>query len=344
MRGALRPPRLLPPLAGERIIATMMRLALVATLLVCLPTSALTAQDQFQLDDGHWQQVERYAPDSPEGELQAARKALVQGHPKTATKLAEAWISQYPNHPMLAEAHLVRGDALVARQKYFNALYDYEYVIRTYPASPQFHTALQREFEIARLYTQGLNRKFLGMRLLPADGEGEELLIRIQERAPGSQLGEQASLTLSDYYFDKGEMELAAEAYELFLQNYPESDHREWSMLRLIQASLARFKGPPFDPTGLIEAAQRLRMYREEYPAAAEKLGADALLVRIDESLALGSLDAARWYELRHEPVSAAYIYQRVIADHPQTSAAQEAARRLDALDVTVAALPGNDQ
>lgn len=307
---------------------------------VCVAGGVAVAQERYRLSDEGWDAVQPPEPGSPEAELQAIRTALAEGHADRARELADAWIEQHPNHPLLVEAYLLRGDAKSANRRYYRALFDYEYVIRVYPASEQFHTALEREYEIARLYVNGLNRFFLGFRILPAEGEGEELLIRIQERAPGTAIGEKAMLTLADYYFRKAQMDLAADAYDLFLQNYPDSDHREWAMLRLIQANLARFKGPAFDATGLIEAAQRLKMYRDEYPAAAERLGADALLVRIDESLALKELVTAEWYEVRHLPVSAAYVYSRVVDEYPQTAAAHTALARLQALGVDPAKLP----
>lgn len=296
--------------------------------------SVAPAQERYDLRAGEWRAQEALPPDSPGGKLQTIRKLIAEEKGDAARKQATAWIKQYPNHPQLVEAHLLRGDAQCVRGRYYEALYDYEYVIRNYPASDEYRTALEREFEIARIFTGGLNRHFLGFRLLPADGEGEELYIRLQERAPGSDLGEKASLALSDYYFDQGQMDLAAEAYDLFLENYPQSEHREWSMLRLIQASLARFRGPQFDPTGLIEAAQRLRMYREEFPASADRIGADALLVRINESLALKDLTSAGWYEQRNKDVSAAFLYRRVVETYPQTAAAQRALARLEELDV----------
>lgn len=288
-----------------------------------------TAQDRYELQGGQWQKQPTYPADTPEGKIQIIRKNLAKGDAKQAESLAKRWIDQYPNHPLLVEARLLRGDARVARNKYYKSLYDYEYVIRTYPGSEQFHIALQREFEIANLFIKGMNRKFLGLRMLPADGEGEELLVRIQERAPGSELGEAASLTLADYYYEQRNMTSAADAYDLFLLNYPQSEQREWAMLRLIQANLARFKGPQFDPTGLIEAAQRLKAYRQAYPAAADRIGADALLVRIDESLATKHYLAAKWHRVRGEDVSAAYIYERIITDYPQTSAAELALQEL---------------
>lgn len=296
--------------------------------------SPAVAQERFELQGGDWQAQPSYPADSPEGQLQAIRKTLAQGRGERAQKLADSWIKRYPNHPLLVEAYLLRGDAKVQRGRYYESLFDYEYLIRNYPSSEQFHTALEREFEIARMFTGGVNRHFLGFRILPAEGEGEELFIRIQERSPGSEIGERASLGLSDYYFDAGQMDLAAEAYDLFLQNYPRSTQREWAMLRLIQASLARFRGPDFDPTGLIEAGQRLRMFQGEFPASADRIGAAALLVRINESLATKDLRSAQWYERRDRDASAAFLYRRIIEQYPETIAAQRAIGRLAALDV----------
>lgn len=302
---------------------------------ITTPSAAL-AQDTYVLDEDGWVKTDAPEPGSPEAALQAVRRALAEDRPGDAKSLASEWIEDYPNHPMIAEAYLLRGDAKVARANYYRALFDYEFLIRRYPGTEQFVTALEREYELARRYTgvDGplLKRKLLGLRILTARAEGEELLIRIQERVPGSDLGERASMTLADAYFQNAEMGNAALAYDLFLENYPRSPRRERAMLRLIQASLARFKGPTFDATGLVEANQRLKEYEQEFPVAAERLGAAALRVRIDETMARKDLLDAQWYERTGEDVGALSMYRRLIKDRPQTAAAAEAIRRLEAL------------
>jgi outer membrane protein assembly factor BamD (BamD/ComL family) len=309
---------------------------------VFLAAGQASAQQRHELEDGQWVQQTAHDPGSPEGELDAIRKLIARGKGKSAKELADAWIQKHAQHPLLPEAYLVRGDANVTRKHFFKSLFDYEYVIREFPGSEQFHTALRREFEVAKLFIGGTKRRLWGMRILPANDEAEEILIRIQERDPGSDLGEQASILLADYYFDKPQMDSAADAYDLFLINYPRSERREWAMLRLIQANLARFKGPRFDATGLIDAGQRLKTYRREYPASAERIGVGALLIRIDESLAMRDMIAAGWHEKRKQPLSAIVLYQRVLQDYPQTAAAQDAARRLAALGAP--AVPEDDQ
>ncbi len=304
-----------------------------------LTDSVAWAQEEYRLDGGQWTRQTEFDPATPEGQLQAIRKAIAEDRAGRAKKLADRWIKSNPRHPQLVEAYLLRGDALVLMGKYYHSLFDYEYVIRTYPGTEQFNSAIEREYELARRFTgldtngQMLKRKFLGLRWIPTDGEGEEIFIRTQERAPGSEIGERASLSLADYYFQQSEMVTAAEAYDLFLTNYPESRHRERAMLRLIQANLATFKGPRFDTTGLIEAQQRLLTFEAEYPASAERIGSDALRVRIRESVARKSYEIGRWYEQRSEPFSAVYMYQRVVQQFPQTAAAQASLERLGKLD-----------
>ena len=300
------------------------------------------AQDRYSLEEGGWNKQTRYEASTPEGQLQTIRRALAQDDVQRALELADQWIEGYPNHAMLPEAYLLRGDTLVAHKEYFKSLYDYEHVIRHYAATEAFHTAMEREFRIAKLFASGVKRRFIGMRILSAAGEAEEIFIRIQERSPGSHLGERASLALGDFYFDRAQMANAAEAYDLFLDNYPNSQYIERVMLRLIRASLATFKGPEFDPTGLIESAQRIKTFQQRFPAAAERIGTEALLVRIDESLALKMYYTAQWFESQGERVSAIYTYQRVVRDYAGTAAAQRAIEHLAELgaSATLSELP----
>lgn len=293
------------------------------------------AQQKFILEGEKWKQESPLKPGTPEWKLQEVRKAIAEDRGGDAWDLADEWIDEYPNHPLLVEAYLRRGDAKVTYGNEYKALFDYEHVIRNYPGTEQFNTALEREFEIAKQYSppNARNRPFWGMRLIDATQEAEEIYIRIQERVPGSELAEKASMKLGDHFFDGGEMTKAADAYSMFLINYPRSSVRERAMLRAIQANLATFKGPEFDATGLIDAGERIRQYQVEYPAAAERMGAEALIVRIDESLGLKQYYDAKWYLTRGKDVSGVTMLRRVVKDHPQTAAARAAMEELASMN-----------
>jgi outer membrane assembly lipoprotein YfiO len=286
-------------------------------------------QEVFELSEQGFEKVQAPDPGTPEGELHAIRQAIAAGELKKAEELADAWIKARPNHPRLDEAFLLRGDAKSAQTEHYKALFDYEYLLRAFPASQFFDTALERELKIAEAFARGVKRKLWGMRIIPAEGEAEEIFIRIQERSPGSKVAERAGIELADHYYRQSDMSSAAIAYELFQQNYPQSQWREYAMQRQILSNLATFKGPRYDATGLIEAKNRIADYQQSYPAAAEQLGAEAFNARIDETLATRDLLVAQWYDKKDQRISAVVMYKRVIRDHPGSAAAARALDRL---------------
>ncbi|MCA9295167.1 MAG: tetratricopeptide repeat protein, partial [Phycisphaerales bacterium] len=217
------------------------------------------AQQRFTLDDAdRWASQDDVDPASPAGQLAQAWKALADGRADRAADLATAWLERHDRDPLTPEAYLLRGDALVAQGELYKALFDYETIARVYPGSEVFVTALRRELDVAERFARGEKRKLWGMRIADASDEAQELMIRVQERLPDSQLGEEAHLELANFYFRTRQMSLAVDAYDLFLANYPRSVHATRARRRLVYAYLASFKGPEFDPSGLIEARTRL--------------------------------------------------------------------------------------
>tara|TARA_B100001059_G_C17827783_1_gene582570 strand:+ start:1602 stop:2723 length:1122 start_codon:yes stop_codon:yes gene_type:complete len=303
-------------------------------------TLALPAagQQSYQLDEHDtWELESSPKVDSPEGRLASARRILAEGRAGRALNLIERWIERNPRSQLMAEAMVLKGDALVALHDEYEALYEYEYVVRRYPSSPAFTTALTREYDIAVQYAHGLRRKVLGLRIMSATEEAEELFIRIQERLPGSQLAEQAGLELADLYFRQRRMGLAADMYALFIKKYPRSPSLDTARRRLIYANLATFKGPEFDAVGLLEAKAELRQLIATHPAEAERIGARALIMRITESEAQKLLTTALWYERVGDPIAAEFAIRNLVERYPESGAC---VRALELIPVILGQLP----
>lgn len=284
---------------------------------------------EYKLDgQGQWATTKAPAAGSDEEQIARARKALAEDRPDEAQSILDAYIDKYEktSNPLLPQAYLYRGDAISAGGNEFKALYDYELVIKDYPQAPEYTLAIERELEIAFQYVNGLQRRFLGVRFVDASDIGTELLIRVQERLPSSRLAERAGIELADFYYRERDMRLASEAYDLFLQNYPNSQYRMKAMERRVYASIARYKGPLYDGKPLADSQVLIRRFRLQYPQQAQRSGIDeALLTRIDESGATHLLETAEWYLGKSDMVSARYTLRRLIARHPQTSAAARA-------------------
>jgi outer membrane assembly lipoprotein YfiO len=301
---------------------------IVAILAATAVAAAASAQETYTLtEQDRWAKTKAIEPGTPEFQLHQARLALLEGRHDRAIDLATQWIERHSEHESIADAYLVRGDALRAGNDLYEALFDYEYVARVYPGSEAFVTALERELEIARLFATGTKRKLWGLPLLDASDEAEELFIRIQERMPGSRIAEEAGLALGEFYFQRSTYDMAATVYELFIENYPSSEHVGMARRRLIIATLAQYRNAELDASSLLQARADMRALQSIDPASAQKIGAEALLARVDESLAAKLLVTARWYERVGDPISAEASIRRLVLRYPRTLAAAEALR-----------------
>lgn len=329
------PPRLSTPHRSVTPLSSPGAVWMALALAACLLASPAVAQGPvLRLDDsGGWNQQSAPEPGSDEATLAEARRLIAEGEPGRARKLISRWLkeNQRSDNPWLAEAYLIRGDARNADGSEYLALYDYEVIIKDFAATPQYTPALEREFDIAVRYLNGLRRKLLGIRIEDARTVGEELLIRVQERLPGSRLAEEAAITLADHYYRRRDLELAGEMYGIFVNNYPRSEFRRHAMLRQIYANIAQYKGPRYDAALLTESRLLIDQFRLEFPAEAQASGvSEALLIRIDESEARGMLTRARWYLGQGDGPAARLLLERLNATHAASSAAEDARRLLD--------------
>ena len=290
-------------------------------------TQSAHSQTDYTLDEfDHWKPSE--APSSVDEQLQQARVALANGDAARALNLSENFLENNPLGQGRAVASLIQGDAQLALGNEYKALFAYEDVARRHTSSTSFIPALEREYEIAKAYAHGLRKRFLGtFRWIDAGDDAQEIFIRIQERLPGSELAEKAGMELADYYFRIRDMPLAADAYDLFVQNYPRSKRVNKAKLRLIYSYYAQFKGPQYDASGLREATSRLKLLQADDPALAQQIGAEALLVRVYESEAAKLLNDARWYQSMGDFISTELTLRSLVKRFPKSIATIEALR-----------------
>ncbi len=307
-----------------------------------LAAGAASAQSggEFRLDEkGNWVPAAA-APLSPDAAAMArARELLAEEKPGQAESLLDGWITehQFTDNRYLAEAYLLRGDAKSLAGREYAALYDYEAVLKDFVGSEEFPRALERELQIGIRYLRGLKRRIWGLRWADATDVGEELLVRVQERMPGSRLAERAAIELADYYYRIRDLRMASDAYEIFVTNFPRSEHVQWARQRRIYANIARFKGPSYDATGLRDARVLIEEYEDIDPVGAQQAGlSDALVSRLEESQAAQMLSKARWYLRRGDSVSARFTLRRLVREHPRTVAAGTAEGILEGQGWTV--------
>lgn len=318
----------------------------VAALGIGLSSSAFAQSKEFRLDPaGGWEPARAPKPGTDEAVIADARQFLAERRYGAAESLLDRWIDANENSKSawLAEAYLLRGDARLGNDDEEEALRDYEEVVQGFTGSDMFPLALEREMDVALKYLNGLHRRVLGLRIDSGVGLAEEILLRINERLPGSRLAERALLELADYYYRARDLRMAAESYDVFLRLYPQSEYRQRALQRRVYANIARFKGPKYDATGLLDAKLQVEQFAREYPVEAEAAGmSDALVARLEESAAAQMLDTGTWYMKQSDAVSARLTFRRLIRKFPTTAAAARALEVMDREGWSIKAAPAN--
>jgi tetratricopeptide (TPR) repeat protein len=276
---------------------------------------------------GEWVAAARAPKSADAMVMDQARQLLAEDKPGRARSLLTRWIDEHEfiESPYMSEAYLLRADAKTAGGNEYRALFDYEIVAKEYEGTQEFVRAVERELEIGVRYLGGLRRRLLGMRIVRAESIGEELVLRTAERMPGSRLAERAVIELADYYYRTRDLESAETAYKKFVQLFPRSQHVTRARQQRIFASIGQFKGPNYDAAGLQDAKILIEEYSKDDPIGAQRANlSDALVARLDESIAAQMLEKARFYIRRGDPVSARATLRRLIKDHPRSVAASQ--------------------
>jgi len=316
-----------------------------AAALLCAPAHG-QSREFILKKEGPWTKVREPQPGSAEAIIARARVLVSKSEHAEARRVLDAFIEDEANaaSEYLPEAYLLRGDSKLGRGREESALRDYEIIIKDHIGSEVFVDALEREHGIGKAYLNGLKRRLFWMRIDSGEQLGQEILIRVCERLPGSRLAEQSLMDLLDYYYRKPDLKAAAACCRIYLGwvrkddgtltdlaglaelARPKGRFEMFAKTRLIQASVLQFRGPRYNAAPLEDAKLLIDQFAAEYPNEAERTGiGDAMSARVDELLALQMLETSRWYLRRDDEPSARYTLRKLARKFPQTVAASDA-------------------
>jgi outer membrane assembly lipoprotein YfiO len=276
--------------------------------------------------------------------LDQADRLLSQRRGEEAHKLLVPWLKEHPKAAdrdrglfLLAEAYRQKGDRV-------RAFFQLDELLDYYPESRFYYPALEKQFDVANTYLSGHKDRLFLLPILGRQDEAVEMLFRIRERSPGSQVAERALLRTADFYYDTAQYDLASDAYGFYLRDYPRSEASESGRVKLRQAfsSLAQFRGLDFDSTPLVDARAALSDLITQKPKLAEEENLQAVIERIDATMAGKLYRTADFYKRTHQPAAAAQMYRTILTQYPNTATAPKAQQALEKLPASARNLPVN--
>jgi len=317
------------------------RRLLIALLPLAAATICYGQQKTWEFDNGKWPQVNDATPQPvSDPEIDRAEKYLARGAPSLARAILLAWEHTHKDSPVRDRAIFLIAESYFDQDDRILSFYYLDEVMDEYPESRLFYPALRKQYQIADEFLAGRKRPFLGMKILPAEDEAVEMLYRIQQRSPGSDLAEKALLRTADYYYNSAQFDYAADAYAAFVRGYPRSPDVPRARLHQAFSSLAQFRGLSFDPTCVIDARAQLLDIEVDYPALARDENVPEAVERIDSAFAGKLLVTAEYYQHTGQFKAAVYFYRFLIDTYGSSPDAAEARRRLAALPDSVKGPP----
>jgi outer membrane assembly lipoprotein YfiO len=292
----------------------------------------------FNEETGEWEATSRAVPGTAGGDLDIARQYIAEHRFKRAEDLLDDWIDEYgPEADRYPEALYFKGTALLERGRYRDAQDTYSSLLNDFPGSEYAEAALGGLFRVAEQYLAGERRRIWGglLRLKDYD-EGLSIMDDLIVNYSDTPYAELAQMAKADYYFARGEFELAESEYTRFAQEYPRSRWHKLALLRSAHAALGRFPGIEFDDSPLIEAKERFLQLREAYPAESQQQKTDVILDQIAAKRADKTLSIAKFYQKTEKYQAARYYYREIVERWPDTVAAVEAQGRLNTLTTEV--------
>ena len=288
-----------------------------------------------EFKDGRWQVVEGPATQPTEvqsdPEVDEIERIIGQARYAEAKKRLVTWLKWNRGSAVRDRALFLMSDAQSGLGDLIKAFYYLDELMDQYPESRLYYTALNRQYEIADRYLNGAKRKVLFFHI-SAEDEAVEMLFRVQQRSPGSELAETALHRTADYYYPDSQFVLAADAYGAYLRAYPRSPLTSRVKLRQAYSNLAQFRGLKFDPTPVIDARTQLINLSNEFPQVALDENIPSLLDRIDATFAKKLYVTADFYRRTKERRAAAYVYAYLIKAYPDSPEAAKAKGQLGRL------------
>ena len=276
---------------------------------------------------GQWPQVPTAStqPTTPDPTLDRVEQLIRDNQNKSAAKLGIEWFLSHRGSPQADRALFLISQAWYQYGDKVKAYYYLDELMDEHPGSRLYGPALEKQYQIAEDFLNGYKRRFMGVPAFHAYDEAVEMLYRIQQRSPGSQLAEKSLLRTANYYFSDQQYDFAADTYAAFLRTVPRSPQTPRVKLRYAYSMYAQFRGPQFDASPVIDAREQLREVVAQYPQLAAEENIPDLVTQLDRNLARKLYWTADFYRRTKEPIGAAYTYRYLAKAYPQTPEGRKA-------------------
>lgn len=286
-----------------------------------------------------WWHFWRAARKTPAEQLAFADSLRESGSIRRACRQYRALVYTWPEAPEAPAAQFAYAELLELRGRLDNAFDEYQFMAETYPGYFSYLPVIERQYAIAdRTATQ--RHRFLFFTWYELE-KAVPMFEKIARSAPQWERAAEALFRAGELRQRTGEYLLAAALYNSVQQRYPASPFAEKACFEKSQCYYALSRRYPNSSDIQSLAAALTGEFLVRYPAGADADKARAILGDLRQAQAWLTYRQGRVYEWSLDrPAAAVIMYEKLLAEHPDSTWAQRASANIQKLKPTVETEP----
>ena len=266
---------------------------------------------------------------------------------ETAAVKFEAAANRWPDTDLAAKSLFNLGECYYFQDNYKKASDAYVMLLDKHPNTPKLDSTIERLWSIAQYWEQNyfgeswhapLDYRPLAKTVPKLDtiGHAVRMYDAIRLNDPTGPRADDAIMATAGIHFRRLRYADADYHYTLLREEYPRSDHQFEAHLLGLKAKMLRYRGPQYDGTALKEAKRLEEMTRVNFSGRLSDEERQRLIemrAQIARAIEERDLQMASYYEGTEHNGAAKYYLNRVISEHPDTPAAEQAREKLSQLE-----------
>jgi outer membrane protein assembly factor BamD len=265
-----------------------------------------------------------------EEQFKLAERYEAAGDYKRAGASYRLVVRRFPRSDIAVRAQFKSGQMLENDGKLQRAFNEYQALIQKYPRSPDFETALQAQYNIAKAYLDGKRVDIYGVPTLPSMTKAQEMFKKIVTNAPYSRIAPLAQYGIGQALEKSGSITATVNAYQQVVDRYPSSDVAPNAMYQIGYVYFQASRQTGYDQTAAVRAQEAYEDFLLRYPNSEKVPQAQDNLKTLQSRKTENSYTIAKFYD-KQKNYKAAYVYyNEVVQQQPDSPEAEKAKQRMD--------------
>ncbi len=269
-------------------------------------------------------------------QLAVAKEFEKAGRIRKAMKAYKAVFLFWPTAGEAPAALSSYAGLLKNRGKFDAAFTEYQYLIDQYAGRFPYDAVIEAQYAIAnQVRTERFGRWFFGIGFVSPE-RAIPLYSMVASNAPNSRFTPEALFNIGAIYQQNGQYEEAIRAYADLQTQCPDTDEAATAAAEQLECMLGIARREPNNGKHTADTRASLALYLRDHPDTPKRSAMTAALVELDARLVRTLMDRGLVYERANKPGAALKMYRELVAAHPQAPLAEEARRKIEALEKTV--------